>query len=172
MNAPAQKSNTLKIVLIVVGALLFLAVAVVGVLFAVGLAGAKKYVSSAKTAEGRMSVTRLATGIASCTGEETAGATISLPESTPWVPAALNEVSGRKFMSAPTDWEHPSFKCAMFSISMPQYFRYRWERTSVTQGVARGEADLDGDGTAEVVLSSKVNCNSGKCEVGPLTEGP
>ncbi len=161
---PAEKkSNTLKIVLIGVAVVFVLVIGIVGVLAAVGIFGARSYISKAKASEGKAGVSQLARGIASCAQKETTEGPVGLPASTPWVPARASDVSGKKYQSAPTDWNQPGFKCAGFSMMMPQYFQYRWERDSKNSGRARAQADFDGDGVLEVKLEAKVNCSAGVC---------
>jgi hypothetical protein len=167
-----KKSNTLVIVLMVVGGLFVVIVGVVGVVAAVGIHGARTYVSKAKGSEGRVSVGALARSVATCGENENLDGSSGLPPSTTWVPATLAEVSGKKFQSGPTDWKQPGFECGNFMLTMPQYFQYRWERVSATEGVARAQADIDGDGTAEAVFEAKVTCASGSCTPGPVVGGP
>ncbi len=169
-QAPKRGLSTGAIIAIVVVGLLFVIVAIVGILAALGISGARKYVSAAKASEGTMTVNRLASGMALC-GSNRAddGTSPVLPETAPPVPATLAEVSGKKYMSAESDWSATAYSCAAFSVAMPQYFRYQWLAQSATAGVARGEADLDGDGVAEVIVEATVTCPSGApCVVGPV----
>jgi type II secretory pathway pseudopilin PulG len=167
MNAPPpQKKSVLPIILAVVGGVLVVGIVLVGILAALGIAGFRSYLSKAKTAEGQASVTELALGAARCGG--TRGG--KLPDSAGPVPASLSAVSGRKYMSAPTDWSADAFECASFSMGMPQYFQYEWAKRSDAEGTAMARADLDGDGTAEVVLEADVTCSGGRCSAAPVRQ--
>lgn len=171
-DAPAGKKglSTGAIIAIVAGVVVLVVVAVVGVMAALGIAGFRNYLGAAKSAEGRAEVGRLARGMALCgPGRGADGQSAALPPTAPPVPATLAEVSGKKYMSSSADWSDPAYTCAAFSVSMPQYFRYQWLATSDTEGVARAEADLDGDGTAEVIFESKVTCAGEGCTAGPIS---
>lgn len=167
-----KKSNTLLIVLLVVGGLLVVIVGVVGVIAALGIHGARKYVATAKTSEGKASVAALGRAMVSCGERESLDGSSGLPSTTTWVPATLTQVSAKKYQSAPTDWDQPAFQCGHFSMMSPQYFQYRWERTSANAGVARAQADLDGDGSADSVFEVDVTCSGGSCSAGPVRIGP
>lgn len=162
--------STLTIVLIVAGVVVVALVAVVGIMAALGISSFRRYVGAAKQAEGRAEVTRLAMGIARCAEDKQAKGEDPLPATAPGVPATLTEVSGKKYMSAPADWSHDAYACASFSVSMPQYFRYQWEKQSATTGVARAESDLDGDGVADATFEVTVSCSGGTCTKGAVSE--
>jgi len=168
VNAPPPaKKSVLPIVLAVVGGVLLLGVAIVGILAVLGIAGFRSYLSKAKTAEGQSSVSLLARGVARC-AESRGGS--ALPDSAGPVPASLAAVSGRKYMSAPSDWSADAFECASFRMSLPQYFQYEWVKRSDAAGTATARADLDGDGTAEVVLEADVSCGGGRCSAAPVRQ--
>ena len=63
-----------------------------------------------------------------------------------------------------------AFRCAGFSMREPQYFRYEWLRESDAAGVVRAEADLDGDGAAEIRLEHEVVCGASGCQSATQTK--
>ena len=165
----AEASNTGKtvgIVALIVGGVIVVAIVVIGILAVLAIAGVRGYLTEAKSAEGRNEVKRLAEGIRACSGQMNGG----LPESTQPVPAALAQVSGKKYMSAPGDWSDRAYKCAGFSISAPQYFRYQWQVVAPNSGKAIAEADLDGDGTPDVHFEVPVTCAGEQCTTGTIVQ--
>lgn len=172
----AEKNNTLKIVLIVVGVVVALVVVGIGVLAAIAVFGTKEYVSAAKEAEGKATVGAISRGAAACFEKEdmssnviggSAPSTHELPATTQPVPASLSAVSGKKYQSSPSDWSGPGWSCMAFSMMSPQYFQYQWVRDSPTKGRAIAKADFDGDGAADVTFERAVDCSSGTCEINP-----
>ena len=150
---------------IVWAVLMALAVPVSGVFSALAIVGVRKYVTNAKRAEAVNSLRAMSTGMANC------GAAGDLPATSEWVPSSLATVQGRKYLAAPGEWSsQPAFACAAFSLSTPQYFRYRWLQATNASGQFEAEADLDGDGTADQVLQQGVHCVSGACTVEPLLD--
>jgi hypothetical protein len=121
------------------------------------------YVNASKKAEGKNNVGVISLGAIAC-AEASGG---KLPASTPLVPANLAQVSGKKYMSQPSDWDSPSFKCMKFALSEPQYFQVQWVLKSPTSGTARAVADLDGDGTPDSVIEKDVTCTGGACTASP-----
>jgi hypothetical protein len=171
--AEKKSMSPVVIILIVVGAILVLAVVGVGVMSALGVYGARKYISNAKSIEGKMGVTRLAGGIVSCAAQEQAEkASLSLPDSAPPVPPTLSDVGGKKYMSSPAEWSAATYACAHFDMSTPQYFQYEWQKVSATEGKAFARADLDGDGKAEIVYEMPVTCTTTGCTPGTLIGPP
>lgn len=160
-------------VLVVVGAALAVVVVIVGILAALGIAGFRSYLARAKGAEGKAEAYRLARGIVRCaeSGGVNAASGATLPPSAPPVPASLSEVSGRKYLSSPGDWSNPSYECAAFEMSVPQYFQYEWQLTSPTSGKAVARADLDGDGKIDQEYASVVTCSGTTCSA-PMPVGP
>jgi hypothetical protein len=172
MNAPpAKKSNTLLIVLIVAGVGLLAIVVVVGILAATGVYGASRYMSQAKAAEGRAQAQALARGMAAC-GDKNRdeGKSEVLPATSPAVPPSLASLKGTKYMSVPADWKDPSYDCARFSISVPQYFQYQWVRDRPDHGAAKAIADLDADGSPDRSFEVEVSCSATACTTGMLSE--
>lgn len=174
---PQQSSGGSKVVIIlaIVFGVIVVGVGIIGVMAALGIFGMRKYLVNAKAAEGREAVTAIARGVVSCAGSETTDSSGTpqpngLPPSTAPVPASLDDVSGRKYMSAPSDWKTPGWDCIGFSMATPQYFQYQWLRNSPTDGTVRGVADLDGDHTAEVTFEVEVRCTGSTCTAGMVTE--
>lgn len=132
-------------------------------LLASGCCGAtSRYVEASKKAEGKNGVAAMARGVLKC-AESSGG---KLPATSALVPASLAQVSGKKYMSSPTDWQDPAFKCMGFSMADPQYFQYQWVLKSPTKGIARAVADLNGDGKPDSTLEMDVEC-AGTCTVSP-----
>lgn len=162
------------IALIVVAVLGALAIPAIGVLASLGIYGTRRYVATAKEAEGKANVTILARGLAAAAAHEVADPTgktgpAGLPPSSNAVPSVVP--SGKKYMSTASDWADPAFKAAHFQLTTPQYFQYAWERKTPTQGTARARADFDGDGKVDVTIELDVTCASaGACTVGTLRE--
>jgi hypothetical protein len=169
---PASKSNTAVIIIVVVAVLGLVVVALIGVMASLGIYGFRKYLSQAKEAEGRNGVSQLARGMVVCAEKRIAEGG-ALPKSSRPVPASLAAISGKKYMSATSDWTDDAYTCASFDMSYPQYFQYQWLLDpSGRTGVARAAADLDGDGTAEITFELPVACGAdGTCAAAPaLTE--
>jgi len=122
---------------------------------AMGIYGVRKYIANAKEAEARMAVLQIARGVVGSI--QAAGNSAELPESAPAVPSSLSNVSGKKYMSAPSDWSG-TWQQIRFSMSTPQYFQYQWERTSPTTGVVRALGDLDGNGDVDVRIEVPIQC--------------
>lgn len=169
-DSPQKSSSSLGTILIVLGGAAVVGVAIIGVLAALAIYGVRKYIAEAKTAEGKHTVMVLANGICACAeGQDLASAAPKgLPPSSGPVPVSLNDVSGRKYMSAPADWSDPAYACASFSVRDPQYFQYQWQRDSASSGRAVAQADLDGDGSAEYVYQVSVSFAAGSCSSGAL----
>lgn len=162
------------IALIVVAVIGALAIPAIGVLASLGLYGTRRYVATAKEAEGKANVTILARRMVEAAAHEVAEPTgktgpAGLPPSSNAVPSVVP--SGTKYMSAPGDWADPAFKAAHFQLTTPQYFQYVWERKTPTQGTARARADFDGDGKVDVTIEADVTCpTAGACTMGTLRE--
>lgn len=174
MSNEQQGKSALPTVLVIVGVVLVGVVVIVGVLAALAISGFRGYMARAKSVEGRSEVQRLAAGIRQCAEDSAASdssTAASLPASAPPVPGSLADISGKKYMSSPADWTGPSYTCARFSLSTPQYFQYEWQQTSPSSGKAIARADLDGDGRPEIEYTAAVTCSGPSCSVTPPT-GP
>jgi len=146
---------------------LMIVVAIIGVLAALAIYGVKKYLTSAKSAEARAAVGRMAKdGANHFNGETMSGAVLALngtaaPSSSLCAGGATDgdpvpkdplKIKGQKYQSSPGEWDDKKkWSCLKFSMDAPQYFQYNYtQATSLTdsggtfQALARG--DLDGDG--------------------------
>lgn len=144
---------------------LMIVVAIIGILAALAIYGVSRYVLNSKTAEARRSVNRMAQdastawdleamssdvlpfGNSSSTSNRLCGSVAAGTE----VPANMTAVQGKKYQSAPEDWEigdkDNSWRCVHFSMKDPQFYQYNYTSTASDgsfTAIARG--DLDGDG--------------------------
>jgi hypothetical protein len=141
----------------------FMIPAGVGMASAVTVYGVQKYVTNAKRAEAQSSLALMAKGMEGCAARG------ELPQTSQWVPADLSEVRGRKYQSTSVDWSsQDAFACSGAVLAEPQYFRYRWRKTTAASGQFEAEADLNGDGIVDLALQQGVHCAAGKCEIEPL----
>jgi hypothetical protein len=153
----AKRSQPWVIVVAVVGAVAFI---VLTILAALAIHGVRRYIVQAKMAEGRAAVAELARGIARCGAEQD-----ELPETSSKVPSDLELVRGKKYQSAPADWDDDAFRCAEFRMTGPQYFQYQWVLKDAQAGSVVAVADFDGDGVPEVWLDLVVDCSGDSCRV-------
>jgi type IV pilus assembly protein PilA len=169
VGAPApQKPSRPWLIYILIAAAACVPLA--GIFAALAIYGVRKYIANAKQAEGRAAVMALSAGIAGCTSARASNGTAALPPSSDPVPRAITDVSGRKYMSSPSEWSGDAYSCAKFVMSDPQYFQYQWEKLSDTEGRSTARADLDGDSVAEIEFEVAVTCSGGQCSAGPLSE--
>jgi type IV pilus assembly protein PilA len=140
---------------------LMIVVAIIGVLAALAIYGVRKYLTSAKSAEARTALGRMAKDAQSVFERELLSQSIvplnearfvarALCDDAPPVPAALATVSAGKYQSAPADWRAGGWDCLKFSMSDPQYFLYVYESSGISGQpgdtfTARAHGDLDGD---------------------------
>jgi type IV pilus assembly protein PilA len=146
---------------------LMIVVAIVGILAVLAIYGVRKYLANAKTAEARNSLGQIGKDAATAYEKESMagavlaqGATAALSRAlcgtdtgSP-VPAVVN-IAGRKYQSAPADWNvgaatNTGFACLKFSMDQPQYYAYSY---TVAGSSAIGDSftalangDLNGDG--------------------------
>ena len=146
---PAKKGMpTWLIVVLVVGVV----VVVMGVAIALALFGMRQYIAKAKTAEARNSLAAIAKAAVVHYESSAPGSRRLCPSSSKPIPAAVGDVSGKKYQSTPAEWRadessRAGFACLELDLSAePQYFQYEYESTP-TGFVARAHGDLDGDGT-------------------------
>ena len=148
---------------------LMIVVAIIGVLAALAIYGVRRYITSAKTAEARAAVGRMAKDASSAYARENmASALLPVTNSTATinrlcastgntVPAAAGSIQGKKYQSSPAEWqtggETTGWRCLKFSIEDPQYFMYGYTSSATADG-KKGETfnalaygDLNGDGT-------------------------
>ncbi len=148
---------------------LMIVVAIVGILAVLAIYGVRKYLANAKTAEARNSIGQMAKDAATAYEKESMAGTI-LPVGSSallsrhlcgseagTVPAALTAIGGKKYQSAPGDWNvgataNPptGFACLKFSMDAPQYYAYSYTATGTTGAVsdtftAKAQGDLNGD---------------------------
>jgi type IV pilus assembly protein PilA len=146
---------------------LMIVVAIVGILSTLAVYGVRKYITTAKTAEARSSLGRMANAaIMAYENEGMSGTTLSQGASAGFsralcksaslpVPSTISLVAGRKYQSSFAEWSYDSptnggFACLHFTIDQPQYYMYNYGvHGSGSPGdsftvVANG--DLNGDG--------------------------
>jgi type IV pilus assembly protein PilA len=159
---------------------LMIVVAIIGVLSALAIYGVRKYLTNAKTAEGRMSLGRISkdaevayeretmpNGVVTLTNS-VAIAHALCPTSTQ-VPDAIAKVSNQKYQSSPTDWSGPGWSCLKFTMTDPQYFQYQYEGVVVNTPAKNGDnfiahafSDLNGKNkvAGELQLTGKVQTSA------------
>jgi type IV pilus assembly protein PilA len=137
---------------------LMIVVAIVGILAVLAAYGVRKYVANAKSAEATNSLGRMAqdASMAYVTGASRAGGRSAFCRSaSASVPASISAVAGKKYQSAPSEWDLDSssnsgFACLMYSMEAPQYYRYTYVSTATGNPgdafTATANGDLDGDG--------------------------
>jgi hypothetical protein len=158
---PAKSgSSTVVIIIVVAVVVVFAIIAGIGVVASLSIYGTRKYLATAKEAEGRNGVAMIARDAVAAAERESSTGSRELPPTALPVPSTLSQVSAKKYMSTTSDWSGPGWAELKFSMMAPQYFQYQWERTSATQGVARATSDLDGDGRADVIFELPVTCTT------------
>jgi type IV pilus assembly protein PilA len=130
-----------------------------GMVSALAVYGVRKYIAEAKTAEARATVAIIAKDLILAHPKKLT----SLPP----VPAKFEVLQGKKYQSAPADWDQ--WKTISFSLSEPQYYQYRVEAAKngkSAQVIAEG--DLDGNGKrSRFSLSLQVDGKTGGIQVAP-----
>ena len=136
---------------------LMIVVAIVGILSVLGAYGVRKYIASAKTAEARASVGRMANAaIMAYENEAMAGTTLPQGSSAGYsrslcksatapVPAAISSIAGKKYQSTAAEWgvdsaANAGFACLHFSYAVHGAASPGDSFTAVANG------DLNGDG--------------------------
>ena len=175
---PPKKGLSCAVIALIV---LAASVPVLGVIAALAVYGVRRYIAASKTAEAKAAVTSIAS--ASQAAYERRVAELSdksgqsLCRSAEPVPASVPNAS--KYQSAASDWETgdsaTGWKCLKFSISVPQYYQYRYAQgadrgvrgtSPGTEGFEAGaQGDLDGDGTHSAFA------RDGRIESGSLVLG-
>ena len=157
---------------------LMIVVAIIGVLAALAIYGVRKYLTNAKSAEARTAIGRIAKDSqVAYERENMAGAILDLKDTVDIahelcaagvaIPAALADVSNKKYQSDPGEWNVGGWGCLKFSMSDPQYFQYEYVQTTARSGdgaefSAEAHGDLDGDLTPSTFsLGGKVQTGSG-----------
>jgi hypothetical protein len=125
-------------------------VATVGMLSTLAIAGVRRYLARAKSAEAEATVRAIAKDLeAYVEGERSAHKAPRFPPPAPPVPAEIPRAG--RYQSSAADWAAPTWKAIAFSMTEPQFFRY-----SVATGadrkhaMVRAEGDLNGDGKASL----------------------
>jgi type II secretory pathway pseudopilin PulG len=125
----------------------------IGVLLAFRLIGWDRFVANSQLVEGKNNSVYLARAAVACAEKKGA-----LPATSPKVPAELAQVGGKTYASTKQDWTDEAFTCDGFALTEPQRFQYQWERTSELEGIARAQADFNGDGVVEARFEQEVKC--------------
>lgn len=140
---------------------LMIVVAIIGVLAALAIYGVRKYLNSAKSAEARTALGRMAKDAQSVFEREilsqavvnlkgSAFITRALCDDAPPVPAVFATVSAGKYQSSPAEWRVGGWDCLKFSMSDPQYYMYSYSSVGLSglpgdTFTATANGDLDGD---------------------------
>lgn len=161
---------------------LMIVVAIIGILAALAIYGVSKYLTNAKTAEGKNAIGRMAKDASSAyAGEGMAAAGLTLGASTGAahricasasnnVPSASAAIKGRKYQSSPTEWDtsdaNTGWSCVKFTMDSPQYYMYDYAGSGTgVEGAtfsAVAEGDLDGDTTtSNFTLSGTIQSQGG-----------
>jgi len=145
---------------------LMIVVAIIGVLAALAIYGVRRYVFTAKTAEAKEGIGRIAKDASSAfNAERMAGTVLPLGSTAAgsnqlcWgsatmtdglIPAAVTAIQGRKYQSSPSEWNAGSssgpgggaagFACLGFSMQDPQYYQYGY-MTACTSTNCDGDGD-------------------------------
>jgi type II secretory pathway pseudopilin PulG len=151
---------------------------ILGVVSSLAIYGFRRYLAAAKSAEARASVARMAKDAATAYERERVdGVTTETPvpshrlcaSASKPVPASLDQVSGRKYRSSPSEWQvdasrNAGFACLGFSMSDAQYYQYMYEMNGTGEDAssfsAIAKGDLNGDGIASYF------CVTGRVELG------
>ncbi|CAN5287966.1 hypothetical protein BH09MYX1_BH09MYX1_39440 [soil metagenome] len=125
----------------------------VAVMVTFRLIGWERFVANSELVEGKNNSVYLARAAIACAEKKG-----SLPPSTGMVPKTLAEVGGKTYASTPADWSEEAFACDDFSLKLPQRFQYQWEKKNDLEGMARAQADFNGDGVIEARYEQEVKC--------------
>jgi type IV pilus assembly protein PilA len=163
---------------------LMVTVVIVGVLAALAIYGVRRYVFSARTAEARNALGRMAKDAsASFAREAMAGDKLALGgtaearnvlcvSASQTVPADPAKIKGQKYQSEPAEWDadakatRKGFACLHFSMADPQFYLYDY-KTSTDDWTAAGavgtsfdaiaHGDLNGDGIlSDFMMSGQI----------------
>jgi type II secretory pathway pseudopilin PulG len=131
-----------------------IAVFMIAILAVIGIAGFRSYLGKAKAAEARSSLNAIGRDAAAAYEREDLARPNSgrrvCPSASKPVPVDEQQVSGRKYLSTPSEWQvdfdrNAGFACLRFEMGAPQYYQYDYQATATSfSAVARG--DLDGNG--------------------------
>lgn len=121
----------------------FVAVPVIGILAAFAIAGVRRYLTSAKSAEAKVTVAQIyqAASAAYDAQGKLCDSSTPVPREAP---------SGRKEMVQSSAFdqgdETTGWRCLKFSLAQTVYFSYRYEREGDDAFVVTAHGDLDADG--------------------------
>jgi len=124
----------------------------------VALYGLREYMTDAKDAEAKATLSAWGNGILRCAQRDG-----HLPPSSSPVPGSLDFARTGKYQSAPSDWNQPAHTCAGFALSEPQYFQYRWTLRTPNEGTLHAEADFDVNGAVDSAWEVSVVCSDLTC---------
>lgn len=163
---------------------LMIVVVIIGILASVAIYGVFKYIANSKSSEARMFLGRITKdAVVVFEGEAMDGAVMSLTTTrsasrklcataTNRVPTSAANIQGRKYQSAPAEWQvgdvNTGWFCLKSQLTQPQYYMYSYA-AAVTDPVAAGDAisaiangDLDGDGQLSTFqMNGTVQADSG-----------
>ena len=172
---PKNGTPTWVIVLVVLGLGLFFFFGPMAVL---AIAGVRKYIANAKTAEARNGVGQLAKdSVAAFEGQGTERRLC--PSASKPVPSNAEYIRGRKYQSTLSEWRadanrRAGFACLRFEMVTPQYYQYDYHAGPGVSGgaeegfVAEAHGDLDGDGEVSTFsLIGRVDQATGTLRVVP-----
>jgi len=146
-----------------------------------GTNGCSRYMSDAKAAEARNSVNAIQRDAASSfdvdrtfydqlkPGEPTPTGHALCKSATATVPASIESVRGKKYMSSPSDWsgdENQGWQCLHFTMDNPQYYMYGYTVSGAGDHdgdtfTATATGDLDGNGkTSSFTGTGKISGRS------------
>jgi len=150
-----QGMSTGAIIGIIAAVVVLGLVAVVGIFAVLGVYGTRKYIANAKQAEVKNSLGQISKDAVVAYEQEsldpilttdTAAVKRKLCPSSQPVPRSDASVSGKKYMSMPSEWTSDTgWKCLRFEMNSPQYYQYQYTSDS-SSFKAIGRGDLNGDG--------------------------
>ena len=104
--------------------------------------------------EARAALGRLREGMRGCILHSL----VSVPGSSPRVPAHLEQTAGAGYLSALADWKTPIWSCARFRIAAPMGFQLQWQMLRpAAEGRGIAWTDDDGDGRADYAVAFHVS---------------
>jgi type IV pilus assembly protein PilA len=148
---------------------LMIVVAIVGILAVLAIYGVRKYLANAKTAEATNSLGQVAKLAAAAFEQESMAGSVLTPGSSAGfsrslcpsqtspaaIPSAITAVQGKKYQSAPSEWNsgcatNIGFCCLKFTMDAPQYYMYSYTSSGTGSAgalfTAQANGDLNGDG--------------------------
>lgn len=164
---------------------LMIVVAIIGVLAVLAVYGVRKYYATAKTAEAREQIGKLAQDAANAYEREKVSSGAITPEGGDvriskklcksagvTVPAALSSVKGKKYQSNAKEWNagdaETGWACLKFTIDKPQWYMYGYaaDADGTSSFTAAANGDLNGDSVAST-FSMAGSVVSGRVKLSP-----